>query len=64
MKCSMCYGSGKIYYYLSGEHEVTTCDHIAEKKTVSRYSEEQLKRKAHLANGGTPANYDRSHYAT
>lgn len=26
------------------------------------YSEEQLRRKAHLENGGTLANYDRSHY--
>jgi hypothetical protein len=32
-KCSMCGGSGKIYYYLSGEHEVTPCDHVAERKT-------------------------------
>jgi len=29
---------------------------------VAGYSEEQLRRKAHLANGGTIANYDRSHY--
>ena len=29
---------------------------------MSQYSEEQLRRKAHLANGGTLANYDRSHY--
>lgn len=28
------------------------------------YSEEQLRRKAHLENGGTLANYDRSHYET
>jgi len=26
------------------------------------YSTEQLRRKAHLENGGTLANYDRSHY--
>jgi len=26
------------------------------------YSDEQLRRIAHLANGGTLANYDRSHY--
>jgi hypothetical protein len=26
------------------------------------YSIEQLRRKAHLENGGTLANYDRSHY--
>ena len=26
------------------------------------YSKEQLRRKAHLDNGGTLANYDRSHY--
>ena len=26
------------------------------------YSQEQLKRKAHLENGGTLANYDRTHY--
>ena len=26
------------------------------------YSPEQLRRKAHLENGGTLANYDRSHY--
>lgn len=26
------------------------------------YSEEQLRRKAHLENGGTLGNYDRSHY--
>jgi hypothetical protein len=26
------------------------------------YSDEQLRRKAHLENGGTLANYDRSHY--
>jgi hypothetical protein len=36
MKCRMCYGSGKIYYYLNGEHEVTTCDHIAEKKSATQ----------------------------
>jgi hypothetical protein len=29
---------------------------------VAGYSVEQLRRKAHLANGGTIANYDRSHY--
>jgi len=29
---------------------------------VADYSAEQLKRKAHLENGGTPADYDRSHY--
>ena len=28
-KCKMCWGSGKIYYYLSGEHEVIPCDHLA-----------------------------------
>jgi len=32
-----------------------------EKITVE-YSTEQLKRKAHLDNGGTLANYDRTHY--
>jgi len=32
-KCSMCGGSGRIYYYLNGEHEVTPCDHVAERKT-------------------------------
>ena len=26
------------------------------------YSDEQLRRKAHLENGGTLSNYDRSHY--
>jgi len=26
------------------------------------YSKEQLRRKAHLENGGTLANYDRTHY--
>lgn len=26
------------------------------------YSQEQLRRKAHLENGGTLENYDRSHY--
>ena len=26
------------------------------------YSKEQLRRKAHLENGGTIANYDRTHY--
>jgi hypothetical protein len=26
------------------------------------YSKEQLRRKAHLENGGTLGNYDRSHY--
>jgi hypothetical protein len=26
------------------------------------YSQEQLRRKAHLDNGGTLSNYDRSHY--
>jgi hypothetical protein len=31
MKCTACWGSGKIYYYLSGEYEVTKCDHLAEK---------------------------------
>jgi hypothetical protein len=29
---------------------------------VAEYSAEQLKRKAHLENGGTLADYDRSHY--
>ena len=29
---------------------------------VAGYSVEQLRRKAHLDNGGTIANYDRSHY--
>jgi hypothetical protein len=29
---------------------------------VAGYSVEQLRRKAHLENGGTLANYDRSHY--
>ena len=29
---------------------------------VAGYSVEQLRRKAHLANGGTIGNYDRSHY--
>jgi len=29
---------------------------------VAEYSEEQLRRKSHLENGGTLANYDRSHY--
>jgi hypothetical protein len=29
---------------------------------MPQYSEEQLRRKAHLENGGTLANYDRSHY--
>jgi hypothetical protein len=29
---------------------------------VAGYSEEQLRRKAHLDRGGTIANYDRSHY--
>jgi hypothetical protein len=29
---------------------------------LMNYSEEQLRRKAHLENGGTLANYDRSHY--
>lgn len=28
------------------------------------YSQEQLRRKAHLENGGTLGNYDRSHYKT
>jgi hypothetical protein len=29
---------------------------------MANYSAEQLRRKAHLANGVTLANYDRSHY--
>jgi hypothetical protein len=29
---------------------------------MANYSDEQLRRKAHLENGGTLANYDRSHY--
>lgn len=29
---------------------------------MAGYSEEQLRRKAHLASGGTLANYDRTHY--
>jgi len=29
---------------------------------MANYSAEQLRRKAHLAKGGTLANYDRSHY--
>jgi hypothetical protein len=31
---------------------------------MANYSAEQLRRKAHLENGGTIANYDRSHYDT
>ena len=31
---------------------------------MANYSAEQLRRKAHLARGGTLANYDRSHYDT
>ena len=31
-------------------------------KIVAEYSAEQLRRKAHLDNGGTLANYDRTHY--
>lgn len=30
---------------------------------MSGYSDEQLRRKSHLDNGGTIDNYDRSHYA-
>jgi hypothetical protein len=29
---------------------------------VATYSDEQLRRKTHLENGGTLANYDRTHY--
>lgn len=29
---------------------------------MANYSAEQLRRKAHLENGGTLENYDRSHY--
>jgi hypothetical protein len=29
---------------------------------MAEYSAEQLKRKAHLENGGTLADYDRTHY--
>jgi len=29
---------------------------------MAEYSAEQLKRKAHLENGGSLADYDRSHY--
>jgi hypothetical protein len=29
---------------------------------MANYSAEQLRRKAHLENGGTLSNYDRSHY--
>jgi hypothetical protein len=29
---------------------------------MAEYSAEQLKRKSHLENGGTLADYDRSHY--
>jgi len=29
---------------------------------MAEYSAEQLRRKAHLDNGGTLADYDRSHY--
>jgi len=29
---------------------------------MAKYSDEQLRRIAHLKNGGTLANYDRSHY--
>ena len=32
------------------------------KKYLAEYSVEQLRRKAHLENGGTLANYDRTHY--
>lgn len=30
---------------------------------MAEYSAEQLKRKSHLENGGTLADYDRSHYS-
>ena len=29
---------------------------------MAEYSTEQLRRQAHLENGGTLANYDRTHY--
>ena len=35
---------------------------VASVKLMMNYSDEQLRRQAHLANGGTLANYDRSHY--
>jgi len=31
-------------------------------RIVAGYSEEQLRRKSHLENGGTLENYDRTHY--
>lgn len=31
---------------------------------MAEYSQEQLRRIAHLQNGGTPSNYDRTHYET
>jgi hypothetical protein len=30
----MCWGSGKIYYSVSGEYEVAKCDHLAENKKI------------------------------
>jgi hypothetical protein len=40
----------------------TSMLNLASVLLMANYSEEQLRRKAHLANGGTLANYDRSHY--
>ena len=41
--------------------KITMLNH-ASVLAMANYSAEQLRRKAHLENGGTLANYDRSHY--
>jgi hypothetical protein len=35
---------------------------VAIVKLMTNYSDEQMRRQAHLSNGGTLADYDRSHY--
>ena len=45
----------------SGNNCTSMVNKTMEKITVE-YSAEQLRRKAHLENGGTLANYDRTHY--
>ena len=46
---------------ISWHYRTSVVSKTMEKITVE-YSAEQLRRKAHLENGGTLANYDRTHY--
>lgn len=50
----------EVWYSLA-TMKITMLNH-ASVLAMANYSAEQLRRKAHLENGGTLANYDRSHY--